>query len=215
MAAKSLYGRVSFVSGRLRQIISSISLSSSNSNVAIGRLKLDGDVTAAKLLRGDRHSAGAGVGIEYDVAGTRIRLDTRRDGGHRLLVENGAGAAAGVRPCSASQARAASVCSKAEGRTEKKPQPAAPGLPTSRRRRPPRAMLPSVPTGRGTGPVANGRVFVPTYGINMDGATGCPDIDYSGFSYQSGLRSRGSQLMKQPGRRTGTVRRLKLRGQLQ
>jgi hypothetical protein len=38
--------------------------------VAIARLKLDGDVAAAKLLRGDRRSAGAGAGIEYDVAGT-------------------------------------------------------------------------------------------------------------------------------------------------
>jgi len=36
--------------------------------------------------------------------------------------------------------------------------------------------------------VANGRVFVPAYAINLDTTAACPDVDYSsGYSYQSGL----------------------------
>jgi hypothetical protein len=42
--------------------------------------------------------------------------------------------------------------------------------------------------------VANGRVFVPTYAVNLDTTAGCPDVDYSSsYSYQSGLVAVGLQ----------------------
>ena len=42
--------------------------------------------------------------------------------------------------------------------------------------------------------VANGRVFVPTYAINLDTTAACPDVDYSSsYSYQSGLVVVGKQ----------------------
>ena len=42
--------------------------------------------------------------------------------------------------------------------------------------------------------VAKGRVFVPTYAINLDTTYGCPDVDHSSsYSYQSGLVVMGLQ----------------------
>jgi hypothetical protein len=35
--------------------------------------------------------------------------------------------------------------------------------------------------------VANGKVFVPTYALNLDTSGACPDVDHSGHSYQSGI----------------------------